>query len=491
MTANPPLYGQHGEATYRDPEIPAYAGNPLIESLPSIKSRPELIGELGHFPNFSTADREKPAELRLLMLDELETLYQPLNKGIQIAQTIDGMIRSGYRGRNPLERTFWKDIDQRATDMATPYIARPSITSTASGMSIIGLPGMGKTSIQNRSLLRYNQLQFHREYRSQPFPFQQMVWLKLDIPQDGSLRGFCLQYFAEYDNILGTHYYATYARNGRATIDEMIPRMARVASLHGQGIQMIDELQNLNVAKSGGAEKVLSFLVNFQNIVGIPLVFTGTPASLPILQGKLHMIRRAEGRGCFLWDLMKPDDTDWSLLCDTLWDYQYVQHPVEQTDSMKQALFDACQGITDYAVGMFRDAQRWAIQNGTETLTESLFAEVAEKTRPLSRGLRTAFAAGGTAAAELVGDVNLSGRDAPSPLPPDHTQTQQSASTKKPSPKPKPTSLVPLPEDSLVSIGERGKEAGISAYEALLKADHIRSPREFLDTADNTREKTQ
>jgi hypothetical protein len=50
---------------------------------------------------------------------------------------------------------------------------------------------------------------------------------------------------------------------------------------------------------------------------------------------------------------------------------------------------------------------------------------------------------------------------------------------------------VPLPEDSLVSIGERGKEAGISAYEALLKADHIRSPREFLDTADNTREKTQ
>jgi len=257
MTANPPLYGQHGEATYRDPEIPAYAGNPLIESLPSIQSRSELIGELGHFPNFSTADREKPAQLRLLMLDELETLYQPLNKGIQIAQTIDGMIRSGYRGRNPLERTFWKDIDQRATDMATPY-------------------------------------------------------------------------------------------------------------------------------------------------------------------------------------------------------------------------------ITDYAVSFFRDAQKWAIQNGTETLTEHLIAEVAAKTRPLSLQLREAFARGDAAAAELVGDVNLSGRDAPSPLPPNHTQTQQSASTKKPSPKPKPTSLVSLPEDSLVSIGERGKEAGISAYEALLKADHIRSPREFL-----------
>lgn len=475
---NKPLFGYKEEATYSDSEIPFYAGNPLIEALPPLKSRSEIMQQLARFPTFHPDDRAKPEQIRLAMLTSLDTMYQPFNKSIVIAQTIHSMIRAGYQERNPLNRMFWKDINQRVADVDTPFLARPTIPSTASGMGIIGVPGMGKTATQNRTLSGYLQVIFHTAYHDQPFPFQQLVWLKQDIPHDGSIRGFCLQYFQDYDFIFGTNYYAAYARNGRATIDEMIPRMARVASLHGQGIQIIDETQDLHSANSGGSEKILRFLVNFANVVGIPLVFTGTPDSLLFLQGKLHMIRRVEDQGCFLWDRMRPDDPDWTTLCEALWNYQYVRHPVQLTDGLKQALFDACQGITSYAVGIFRDAQKWAILNGSETLTENLFGEVAESTRSLSGEVRAAFAVSDTHAASLVGDVKMTNDDVATPLLPGQ---KQEVTTTRTSRTPRRSNAVNLSEDSLVRIVEEGDSRAIAAYDALREANCIRSPSEFFE----------
>ena len=122
----------------------------------------------------------------------------------------------------------------------------------------------------------YPQVIYHSQYDQQAFSRVQVVWLKLDCPFDGSVKGLCLNFFQAVDNLLDTQYYLNYARRGRSTVDEMLPQMARVASIHGLGVLVIDELQHLREARSGGSNKMLNFFVQLVNTIGMPVVLIGT-----------------------------------------------------------------------------------------------------------------------------------------------------------------------------------------------------------------------
>ncbi|MCL7891044.1 AAA family ATPase, partial [Klebsiella pneumoniae] len=43
------------------------------------------------------------------------------------------------------------------------------------------------------------------------------------------------------------------------------------------GILVIDEMQNLNLAKTGGADRLLGFIHNLVNNLGIPILFCANP----------------------------------------------------------------------------------------------------------------------------------------------------------------------------------------------------------------------
>jgi hypothetical protein len=91
-------------------------------------------------------------------------------------------------------------------------------------------------------------------------------------PPDGSIRGLCLDFFRTVDDLLDTHHYRTYAE-GRRTIDELIPSMARVGSMHAIGALAFDEIQFLSEIKSGSKERMLNFFCELTNWVGLPIVF--------------------------------------------------------------------------------------------------------------------------------------------------------------------------------------------------------------------------
>ena len=52
--------------------------------------------------------------------------------------------------------------------------------------------------------------------------------------------------------------------------------MCRVGWIHCLGLLVIDEIQHLNQAKSGGAEKMLNFFLQLMNTLGLPVVLIGT-----------------------------------------------------------------------------------------------------------------------------------------------------------------------------------------------------------------------
>lgn len=218
-----------------------------------------------------------------------------------------------------------------------------------------------------------------------------MVWAKIDCPFDGSLKGLCLSFFAYVGRILGTSYSKKFSSD-RMTVDAALPRMAQIATTHCLGLLVIDEIQHLSQAKSGGSDKMLNFFVTLVNTIGVPVVLIGTTKAMSVLQSEFRQARRGSGQGDLLWDRMK-NDLSWEIMLRAMWKNQWARNQTPLTAELKDILYNESQGIIDIAVKLYAMAQMKAIADGTETITAQTIKEVAaEKLRlvkPMLDALRS------------------------------------------------------------------------------------------------------
>jgi hypothetical protein len=158
-------------------------------------------------------------------------------------------------------------------------------------------------------------------------------------------------------------------------IDKLIIIMGRISFLHGLGLLVIDELQNLSVAKSGGAEKMMNYFKQLRDDMKVPVLLIGTPEALGVLSGDLQVARRNAG----LPPMQRmSNDEEFSLFCESLFDAQYLRQPMELQRSTTARLHWLSQGIADVVVKIFLGGQRLALSRGQERMDEELLQEVYE-----------------------------------------------------------------------------------------------------------------
>ena len=75
------------------------------------------------------------------------------------------------------------------------------------------------------------------------------TYLKVDCPIDGDSRTLPGA-FKPVDRVLGTHYSRSHGRKKLGT-KRLLASMCQIANLHALGVLIIDEVQNLNEARSG------------------------------------------------------------------------------------------------------------------------------------------------------------------------------------------------------------------------------------------------
>jgi hypothetical protein len=158
----------------------------------------------------------------------------------------------------------------------------------------------------------------------------------------------------------------------------MIQTMKQLAATYFVGVLVIDELQHLKRAKTGGKDNMLNFFVNLINSIGIPVVFVGTNSMVSLFSDVLRNARRVCGQG--LYDFQRPtdeSDVEWGLLLNAVWPYQWVRNPAPLTEPMKAFLYDLTQGVTDILAKFMILGQHYAIRANIETLNEDVFKHVA------------------------------------------------------------------------------------------------------------------
>lgn len=394
---SPPLEvieGRQEHASYLLQKAPEFNGNPLIEALPPIWRLEHVTELISHYPKYSEKYRKLPAEIRLHMLDNAREFFIPQGVHLEIHISISNMLRRGYLARNPLERGYWREVNEKLKTFKNHPLKRRFLQAKARGFCIVGIGGIGKSTTVENILSLYPQVIIHTRYHDHDFILKQLVWLKMQCPNDGSIKGLCLNFFETVDAILETHYAQRYGGRHRS-VDELLPNMARVAALHSLGVLVIDEIQDLSEAKSGGSARVLNFLVQLENTFGVPYLLIGTPKADQLFKGEFRQARRASEQGDINWERMAEftDEVDeegnlktnpiWEEYIRALWTYQYVLNPSPlqedlRSDPLSCALYNQSQGITAVAATLYVLAQRRAITRKEESITAGIIHSVAK-----------------------------------------------------------------------------------------------------------------
>jgi len=418
--------GKQVAAEYLVQEVPEFQGNPLIEPLPPLWTKDEVIEALTYFPPYSDEYRDKSEPARLHMLENAREFFVPNGKHLEVHHAISNMLRRGYVQRNPVMWGFWLQQEENLKKLKDDMKKRPFPSSKARGFAIVGVGGTGKSTTVEKILQMYPQVITHSKYKDQEFVSKQLVWLKLDCPRNGSLKSLCLHFFEAVDDILGTKYSENYGSRYR-TLDDLLIDMARVASNHCLGVLVIDEIQDLSEAKSGGDSSMLSFFVHLENRIGVPFVLVGTPQAIPILSGQFRQARRVSEQGDIIWNRMREvkeevesiednDDEDyneeeilsnavatrenqeqvvdpaWRDFVQTLWAYQYVKNVTLLKENLLKdkrvrALYDVSKGIPAVALTIYVLAQRRAITCGVEKITSGIIRSVAHDSLNLIKSM--------------------------------------------------------------------------------------------------------
>ena len=365
------------KAKYRKQLLKCYEGNPLLEALPPILKEEEVDQLLQYDPGYEESERQLAPELRLHLIANAVNFIHPFTNYTELEQRISRMLRSGYVGRNPSQPGFHLQNRKKINSRKRGSMA-PLSNAAARGLSLIGISGMGKSTLINEVLSLYDQVINHGRYHGKPFTFRQIVWIKLECPQGSLLSGLCKSFFKEVDRLLGTNTYERYVRSGRRKVEDMLLDMEGVATRHCIGALIIDEIQNLREAKGAFAADLLDFLVRLDNELGVPVVLVGTPKALPVLTGEFRRARRAAGQGDFPWDRMQEDDEEWKIFTNALWKYQYVKTPCPLTEELRHCLYHELQGITDLAVKAYMLAQIEGITSGKEVIGKEELESVAQ-----------------------------------------------------------------------------------------------------------------
>ena len=380
MNPNHDHHGLYVEAKYTEQRLPRYRGNPLIEALPPILDDQELAQALTQFPDFDANQRDWPVHERFLLVAGLANFMVPLPRHIQLARTLETLMREGYVGRAPRTAEHVRIAQQLYENQkagiafSSMAAALPATLSTA----LVGISGMGKTVTTRRRLSLVPTVIYHSDLHIWQIPY-----LHVETPHDGaSAKGLAHAILRKTDTLVpDAHYYETYALRGKPSLETLLNHAARVLHMHFVGLLVVDEVQNLENSPKN-KQALMSLLVSASNELGVPILFIGTNKARHVLTLDFRQARRATGYGQSYWDRLAKGDwnhpNEWEDFISALWHFQWLRHPVDLNPHFGDLMYHHSQGIIDIAIKLFAAAQWRAMLDGSETITAQLIDDCAK-----------------------------------------------------------------------------------------------------------------
>jgi GTPase SAR1 family protein len=355
------------KANYFSHPFSKLRGNPLAEGLGKPLTGMQLINKVEtQFDadlDLSEIDAKHHTYYKKLCLYGLKEVYTLPDEAFFIYDKIRMMIEFGYVNRNPLRDSQFvgllSNIDAdsennlvRKTDVRT--IERDTSPSFMSNMSFLltGLSGRGKTTLIKKLLHCIPQVIQHETYISKDgvktnFQFIQIPYLYIELHERRGQKAFLDSILLALDNLTNESY-ATSTKN--LSINKLITAVRKAFIVHGVGILIIDEAQNLasiktDVALGANEKTTVKFVEEIFNRFGIPIFFVGTLKTENLFGSEMTIVRRTINEGAIRMLSCDVESDFWHDFCDQITPIELLNNQVTSQDVINRHLHTLSCGI--------------------------------------------------------------------------------------------------------------------------------------------------
>ncbi len=361
-----------------------YAGNLLIDCLPPIPDMTAILERQTCLPKTPANILDLPFEIRMHhLLDIWDNFWIPSHVGSSVIESIDHMIRYGYKNRHVADPKTWAFIYESSSTVHNQH------NRTAIASSLIGIPGVGKSKLIARALGYYPQIKIHSNFPNILNEHYQMVWQSVEVGS-GKLSDFAYELMRSWDQVLmqkapGTplkfaRTIALSTRNGDSMYDEWL----QAAKSHFLGILHIDEVQNFfdipslkkrqagngnaNFAPKVKDDKLLKNFLNLTNS-GLPILISGTPDGISFLTSRFSTSQRISTFGANeLTRYEHTEDREYLVFLGQLMKYQYVKKPLTNLQELAVLMLDLTAGIKRLIIALWIEAHKCAYRRARDDL---------------------------------------------------------------------------------------------------------------------------
>lgn len=345
--------------------------NPLLAALGPFRTCAELSPMLRYSPLDGVEVADLDEESRTSYLSLIDKHFVPTMSAMEIATNIQAMLRGGYVQRNPYVVATRRSLYDLGAGLWKGLADLPAFDTSASGFTVAGVTGMGKTTEIARILSLFPQVVDHGPNKRAGWAHQrQLVWLYVEMPHDGSRSGLLAGILSALDKVLGTDDMEDIIRKFRRLDEREVAVATKLASCYC-GILVLDEAQRGNFTSSPHSRVLQLFFLKLMNM-GIPLVFSGNPQALTPLIGHAQNIRRFCSEGFMLME-PAPDeaDEDWDEhLVPGMWDYSVMPRATPLTREIQDKLKLYSGGMRGLLRQVIKGSQKTALWSRADAVTE-------------------------------------------------------------------------------------------------------------------------
>lgn len=368
-----------------------YVGNILVDPLGPIPSNEQALAALTYLPTVPGSMLGVPRHVRLHHVMCVRDMHLPALVDRQLLQTVDLMVRQGYRYRDPRVASTWASISGEAR-------RRNILLPSAMASAVEGLSGVGKTQACERSLRSFaQQVVHHSSFPRLQGSLQQLVHLSAEVPPSGRSADLARALMEGLDSAIGGNRFADWlAKEKIADGMRALEEWRQVAMAHFLGVLHLDEIQNLfqlstlkqrKVRRGGGdapelsivEDRLLRWVLQLTNSGQFPLLVSGTPDGIGALSKRLSTLQRFNTGGHHVIepfsDPLAPAFLNTFL--GQLGQYQYVHKRIPVDENLARLIVDLTGGIQRVIIALWVAAHRVAFERTSDDLRLSDFTDAA------------------------------------------------------------------------------------------------------------------